>query len=311
MATRAPSTFVCTITPFDEGGKLDESALALLLGRIGDAGIGAFVGTASPGEGHALSLKETERLYTVAAETLHGRVPVRAMGVEPRTADQFIELVRVAETAGLDAMQIYSIDLGHAQRPTDAELERYFRTVLETMKIPAVLSSHFFGGYVIPVDMIDRLVSDYSHIVGFNITTPDLAYLTGVIDIVDGRADVHVGGAMQAITNLALGGQGFLCSEGILVPRLCAAIINGYQAGDMATTNQSYSKLIRLFASNVWPGGSVRWTKTAMRILGLPGYHLRAPYMPLDDDAAKRITADLERLAIPELDDLPWKTDQR
>ena len=41
--------------------------------------------------------------------------------------------------------------------------------------------------------------------------------------------------------------------------------------------------MIRLFAANTWPGGSMRWLKASMRVLGLPGWHLRAPWHALTD----------------------------
>jgi 4-hydroxy-tetrahydrodipicolinate synthase len=300
---------VCTITPFDDNGALDEAALRWLLGRIGDAGIGVFLGSASPGEGHSLSAQETERLYTVARETLGHRVPVRAMGAEPRRAEELLETIRIAEAVQLDAVQLYSVDLGHSRRPTDPELERYFRTLLEAIRIPAVLSSHYFGGYVIAEEVLGRLLDDYPHIAGINVTSPDLAYVTRVVQLVAGRADVHVGGPMQALSALALGAQGFLCSEGIIVPRLVASVIEHYRNGQMTETFAAYAALIRLFASNVWAGGSIRWTKAAMRVLGMPGWHARPPYLPLPDEAYPRIRAALAASGIPELDQLPWKND--
>ena len=39
--------------------------------------LGAYIGTASPGEGHSLSLDETMAFYKLAAETLKGKVPAR------------------------------------------------------------------------------------------------------------------------------------------------------------------------------------------------------------------------------------------
>ena len=301
MPTRPLSTFACTVTPFDEEGRLDQGALAWLLDRLADAGVGVFLGTASPGEAHALSLDETERLYAVAKETVHGRVPVRAMGREPRKAEDFAPLIRIAESVGLDAMQLYCIDLGHGMKPTDAELERYFRTLLEGMTIPAVISTHFLSTYLVPLDILQRLLDEYPGIIGINCTSPDLSYLSRVIDLAHGRADVHVGGPQQAVTALALGAQGFLSSEAILVPRLCASIIGNYGDGRVDQMSRAFADLIRFSRINVWPSGSVRFTKAVMRVLGLPGWHIRPPFMALDDAAHERIAKEVRALDIPEL----------
>ena len=102
---------------------LDEAALRLFVERYRRAGVGAFLGTSSPGEGFALTLDETERLYAVAKEAMAGRAPVRAMGVEPHNAGRDPRPPQVAESVGLDAMQLYCLDCSHGNRPTDVELE--------------------------------------------------------------------------------------------------------------------------------------------------------------------------------------------
>src|SRR5438270_61021 len=124
MPAGQPITFCCAITPFDDDGQLDEEALRFHMNRLANAGVGAYLGTASPGEGHTLSDAETERLYGIGKDSIAGRVPVRAMGAEPRTAQEFTRYIRIAESVGLDAVQLYSLDMGHGNRPTDEEQER-------------------------------------------------------------------------------------------------------------------------------------------------------------------------------------------
>jgi 4-hydroxy-tetrahydrodipicolinate synthase len=291
------------VTTFDSEGAFDERSMADHLSRIGKAGVGVYLGSSSPGEGYSLSLAETERLYAVGAATLKGIVPVRAMGVEPRSADDMLALVRLAERHGLDAMQLYCLDLGHSNKPSEDELERYFRDVLDVMQIPALLSSHIFGGYAIPVPMLDRLLTDYPQIIGVNVTNPDLKYLTRVLEVARDRADVHVGGPMQALTVLAMGGQGFLSSEANLAPELCQTLIRSYVDGDMTRMMAAYHQLIRLFAANQSLTGSARWTKAALKALGRPGWTFRLPLLPLQDDEVERVDAELRSIDVAELSD--------
>jgi len=298
MSTRAPSVFCCTITPFDAEGRLDEEGLRLLVERLAVGGVGAFVGTSSPGEGFALTLHETERLYGVTKDAMAGRQPVRAMGVEPRSADEAYNLIKIAESVGMDAMQLYCLDLSHGNQPRPEELELFFRTNLDRMTIPAVLSTHFLLGYMIPLDMLARLLDDYPNIIGINCTTTDVGYLRHVIDLADGRVDVHVGGPQQAMTAVALGAQGFLCTEAIIAPRLCGSVIHHHVEGDDKAMFAAYDRVMRVSAINKWPGGSLRFTKAALRVLGLPGWHLRPPYLSLDDSAHEHIRQELAALEI-------------
>jgi 4-hydroxy-tetrahydrodipicolinate synthase len=278
-AHRSPSTFVISLTPFTGDGILDEDGLRRHLRRLRDAGIGVYLGGSGSGEGYTLLPGEVARVLEIGAEELGGRVPARAMGVEPRTSAQMIELARLAQAAGLDGTQIYSLDVGHGNRPRPAELERYFSDVLDAVDLPAVVSSHFAAGYFVPVDVLGRLLDRFGHLVGVNCTNPDLTYLVRVLEVVDGRADVHVGGPMQALTCLALGGQGFLSSEGNLAPALCVEVIERWAAGDLAGCASSFAAVLRLFTATQEAGG-IAAAKAALGRLGLPGGYPRLPRLP-------------------------------
>jgi 4-hydroxy-tetrahydrodipicolinate synthase len=290
----------CTVTPFDEAGRLDEAGIEDLVDRIAGAGVSLAVGTASPGEGFALSLDETARFFDIAKRAAAGRVPICAMGVEPRNAEQLRPVIRLAEQAHLDVMQLYTIDPGHAMKLTDSEMERYFATLLDEMTINAAISTHAYNGLV-PLNVLGRLLDNYPTITTIHCTS-EVNYLSQLLALVDGRCEVLVGGPMQALSTLAMGGHGFLCSEGNLVPQLCGEIQGAIRSGDSDAADGFYRKLIEVFALNIWPGGTVRFLKAAMRILGLPGSYTRPPFEVLEGAKAEQLAAAMKGLAIPE-----WK----
>jgi 4-hydroxy-tetrahydrodipicolinate synthase len=300
VAAGAPSTFVISITPFTASGALDEVALRGHLARMRDAGIGVYLAGSGSGEGYTLTPAELARVLEIGADELLGRVPVRAMGVEPRSAEQMIEIGRLTAATELDGMQLYSLDQGHGNRPTRRDLEAYLRDVLDAVTVPVVLSSHQSVGYALAPELIATMITDYDHVVGVNCTNPDITYVLRVIDAVDGRVDVHVGGPMQAIVCLALGGQGFLSSDGNLAPRLCVSVIDRFRSGDLAGCHDDYRTLMRLFAATRDLGGIVA-TKAALGLLGLPGGMPRRPRLPADDETTARVRRMLDDLALPEL----------
>ncbi len=109
---------------------------------------------------------------------------------------------------------------------------------------------------------------------------------------------------MHALAGFALGAQGFLSTEGAIAPRLCASVIEGVARGDQASTFDSYRRLMQLSSVNVWPGGSVRFIKTALRILGQPGWQTRPPYLPLDESVHGDIRRRFEEMRIAETEEL-------
>jgi len=294
-----PSAYVISITPFDDEGEIDWDGTRAHWGRLRESGVGVYVGGGGSGEGHALLPHEVDALLAAAAEELSGRVPTRAMGVEPRTARQMIEFGRQVKSAGLDAMQVYSLDMGHLGVPRPTELERYFRDVLDAVEVDTVLSTHFSVGYMVPVDLLAQLCDDYPSVVGINCSiSQDFTYLVRLLDEVDARVEVHVGGPMHALSAMAMGGTGYLSSEGNVVPQLVNSVVTYYGGGDFRAAADAYAKVMQVFTLL----SSRVAVKALLEALDLPGGRPRPPRMLLtSEDDMKDAVARLRDIDIPEL----------
>jgi 4-hydroxy-tetrahydrodipicolinate synthase len=294
------STYVISITPFTVDGRLDEAAFRAHLRRLAAAGIGVYVGGGGSGEGYTLDGAETLRVLEIAVEELKGTVPVRSMGTEPRTAQQLVDYIRLAASVGVDATQVYSLDVGHGHQPTTAEIETYFNDVLDPVSavgLPAVLSTHQSVGYRIPIDMIARFVERFD-LAGVNCSHGDPGYLVRLIDAVGDRVEIHVGGPIQGLTALALGAEGFLTSEGNLAPRLCVSVIDLFEKGDLPGTFDAFAKVVRLF-DLLYGHGGIRATKAVLNHYGLAGGYPRKPQLPVDDGVVATIVSAVDALGIP------------
>jgi 4-hydroxy-tetrahydrodipicolinate synthase len=276
---RARSTFVISLTPFTQTGELDVDALRAHLRRLRASGIGVYLAGSGSGEGYTLTHDERRRIFDVGAEELTGHVAVRAMGVEPRTAPETIQLAEDAVAAGLDATQVYSLDLGHGYLPTADELRTYLRTVLDHAPGDLVISTHQSVGYHYEPALIGELVGEYPSVVGVNVTHRDLVYVSQVLEAVDGRVDVHVGGPMRALGAIALGAQGYLSSEGNLCPRLCVSLIERVDAGDHDGAVRVHAQIMQVFEATQALGGIVG-TKAALHALAAPAGWPRPPRLP-------------------------------
>jgi 4-hydroxy-tetrahydrodipicolinate synthase len=303
MSKARASTYVISITPFTADGRFDEDLVRRHLQRMGEGGVGVYVGGSGSGEGYTLDPDETRALLHIAAQTLKGVVPVRGMGTEPRYSRQMIDYARLVEEAGLDAMQIYSLDPGHGTAPTPEETERYLRDVLEEVRIPVVISTHQSVGYKQPVALLERLASQYSNLIGINCSHQDVGYLAELVDALGDRLEVHCGGPHQGLLTLALGGTGFLTSEANLAPKLCRSVIDGYLAGDVTAMMDSFGKVVRLSAL-LYGSGGIRMTKAVLGEYGLAGGIPRRPQLAPGDDDVRRVVAQVEELGVPGIEGL-------
>jgi 4-hydroxy-tetrahydrodipicolinate synthase len=296
-----PSTFVISITPFDRKERFDEQGLRDHFRRLAASGIGVYVAGGGSGEAYTLSKTETRRILEIAGEELQGKVPTRAMGKEPRTAKEMIEFGRMVEAAGLEAMQLYSLDAGHGAQPSRAVLERYLNDVLSSLTVPQIISTHQSVGYYIPVDLLAELVNRYDHVIGINVTNPDIRYLVQLLDLVGQRVEIHVGGPMQGLTALSLGATGFLSSEGNVAPKLCVSVIEHYKAGNLTECFDAFRTLLRLFTAGMSYGGA----KTANRILGVAGGYPRRPRLAPSEEAEVAFAKVLDELDIRAIEGIP------
>lgn len=295
-----PSVFAVAITPFTERGDLDEGATRAHVRRVAEAGVGLYVGGSGSGEGYTLDRDEVRWLLEVAVDEVGDLVPVRAMGREPRTAAEMVEAIADATDAGVEATQIYSLDVGHGHRPRADAIESYLRTVLESTQLPCVVSSHQSVGYKIEVGLYADLLAEHPHLVGINCSHSDTYYLRELIAVSRDRATVHVGGEAAVMTALAFGAEGCLSSAANVAPRLARSVIDRFVAGDLAGWTEAYAQLHAL-GGLLYAHGGILAGKAVLGRLGLPGGFPRLPHHPLPDHEVDVVEAGIRNLGIAEL----------
>ncbi len=143
------------------------------------------------------------------------------------------ELAEDAVAAGLDATQVYSLDLGHGYVPTADEQRTYLRTVLDHAPGDLVAVDAPVGRIPLRAGAARRAARRaIPRVVGVNVTHP--------------RPRLRGGGPRRGrracrrarrrpparARRPALGATGIPVSEGNLAPRLCVALIERIDAGD-------------------------------------------------------------------------------
>ncbi len=306
MPVTNPIIFCMAATPFTEDDRLDEAGLRLHLQRLVDARAGIYLGSGGAGEGHALSPAELRRVYEIGVEICRGRVPTYANPPEPRTAAAMLESCKLAVRAGVDVVQLYPVDGGHAMRPTYAEQERYYRDLLDEIDHPIALSVHVYSGYVPPIPLLKLLCEEYRQIVAINVMGTPFSYFVELKDAVGPRIALYTR-LLNLIEGLALGSSGCLAAEPNIVPRLCQSVLDHYRAGDMDRCGTAMAHVVR-FAALVdrWSPSTARWVKMAMKVLDLPAGNgkLRKPYLLPPPAELEEMAAGFRRLKVRELEGL-------
>jgi len=299
-----PQIMCMTMTPFLPSGELDEGAFRAHLRRLVDAGVGVYLGSPGSGEGHALTIDETRRVYEIGVEVCAGHVPVCANPREARDAPTMLELCRVAASAGVQAVQIYQIDGGHGFTPTRRELGAYFRDVIAGLDHhPVVLGCNPVAGYLADADLLAELCADFPNIVAVNIFETAPGFVTECRDALPERVRLF-GGQTTAVQSWVLGATGMLSAAANVVPRTTAALGRAFARGDVAATSLAAVRLQRFYSAFVHTMAGAAWEKLALKILGLPGGNgvIRRPYLFPDERAEEAM-----RVKLVKLDVLAWE----
>ncbi len=294
------SVIVVCLTPFDSKLAFDEAAYRRQLRRLREAGVSVYLGGGGSGEGFTLTPEERDQVLGIAVEELKGKVPVRSMGTEVRLAREMVDYLRAAERAQVDAAQIFSLEIGHGAKPTLAELDKYYSTVLDSTSLPCVISTHQTAGYFVPIDLLEQLAGRFANLIGIAYGGTDTMFIAELIARLRDRLEIHCAGPTNAISVLALGGNGFMGGEGNFSPLLVASVISAWQAKDMDAVRESFGKLMAFTAiSRKWGGSSMRAMKPLMNAYGLPAGSLRPPRAPISDAELEGVIKAVAKLKLP------------
>lgn len=295
-----PRALAFSLTPFDSENRLDEPELRAHLQRLVAADVGAYMGGSGGGEAYSLSAAEHQRVIEIGVEELKGKVPVYAASFEPRTAQQSLEHAQVAVKAGVDAVQLYPVEGGHGMVPTKRELEEFFVEQITQIDSQIILAPHRKVGYAVTVDLVDRLVDRFpDQIIAVNFLQTEPNYLIDMHDTFGHKVKIYSGGTKWVITNLGFNGWGFNSSETNVMPQTATAAVEGFKRGDVALAVEAHSQMLRLTKTfEVLMPTTPRPMKTILQLLGLPGGHLRKPYLTPNDEETDRMRQALAKVDV-------------
>ena len=293
-------------TPFTDDGAVDFDAFAKLLDNMAQANVGVYLGSGGAGEGHALSLAELAELYRVGVDVCKGRVPVAANPREPRTAAQMLELASTAAEAGVDLVQLYSLDAGHGMKPTAPELEYYYRFLLDRIQHPIAISVHAYYPYHVPPALLAELCVSYPQIEAINVIMPMGYYLEVQEELSKVDREVRLYTSMMSfVEGLYAGSSGIQAAEPNLIPYTMRRLTDAILTGDVETASKLYVfvyEFMRL--TGRWAPSTARWLKMGLKVLGLPGENgvLREPYLLPDAGQLAEMKAGFDRLRVDEIE---------
>lgn len=280
-------------TPF-RGGAFDEPAFRALVNDQITQGTSLLIPMGTTGEAATVSREEWARVIQVCVAAAEKRVPVFA-GAGANSTAETIALVKQAKQLGADGALVVT---PYYNRPTQAGLvEHYTQVARANAGFPLI-------AYNVPsrtgVDLLPetaKRLCALDEVVALKEATGNVLRCLEVFELCGDRLTLLSGDDFVVAPFIFSGGQGVISVSSNVAPRLMADLCAAALAGDIAKARSLQLKLQPLHRllfceSNPTP------VKMALHLMGMFANELRAPLLPMTQDNAAKLDAELGRLGL-------------
>ncbi len=280
------------ITPFDENGGVDLSAIRSNIEKWNQTGVSGHVVLGSTGE--RVHLTERECLRVI--ETARAATPERLafiVGAGQQGTQATIDEVRGVVEAGADAVLVITPHFYRAEMKQDTLVNHYL-AVADASPVPVLLYSvPQFTNVTLQPEAIARL-SGHENIVGVKDSSGDILNLAETVRLVPEDFMVLTGNGSALYPALCVGARGAILAVGCLAPRLAVAIYEAFRAGEHERAREMQQRLTRL-TRGISGAYGISGLKAALDMLGYVGGRVRAPLSDVSEEARGEIASSTDR----------------
>jgi len=288
--------FVPHVTPFDENEEINEEALRELVNYFIDSGLHGLVTLGSNGELPNLNFEEKLRVLEIVVDEANGRVPVIS-GAGDSTTREVVRFAKKAIDIGVDGFLIVS---PYYFKPNEREQFRYYSRIADSVDAPIFLYSvPKFTGYHLSIDVVEKLVNEYSNIVGIKDSGALISRIIELVRRVGDKISIFGGTGDMIYPTLAFGGHGATVAIANVAPSKCAEVYNLFKEKKFEEAKELQIKLNYLNEVIVKKYNQLSAIKAAMNLQGLKVGSPRHPTAPLGEkeiEHIKRVLKDLNLL---------------
>lgn len=274
-------------TPFSAEGAIDIGAIEALMEHYSTSNVHGVLVNGSTGEWWAMSPDERRKVAEVAIKTVNGRFPV-VVGCTTFTADGVLELAQHAETLG--ASGVLATPPPYAAL-TQEEIVAFYTQISAGSECP-IMAYNWPRGTAVDITLDSaHQIADLPNVVAIKNSTANWSSVVGFIDELGDQ--VRIFASLINAPGLAiirtLGGDGYIDGGGIGAPHA----VPFFEAcwDERWTDAMGYARRYWMLTGGwINPDFSGRYgapaaqLKTAMRILGQPGGHVRPPLLATDSE---------------------------
>ena len=278
-------------TPFDENDRVDTSALEKQVEFLIGKGVNGLYPCGTTGEMLNMTPEERELVAETVLRAAAGRVTV-FIHVGAMTLKETVRLARHAEKIGADGIGVVTPAFFGLK---DKAMIRYYQQVSASVSrdFPIYL-------YAIPQcaandlkpEVVAEIIRTCPNIIGIKYSYADMIRLKDYLNLNDGNFSVLFGPDRLFLPAMTMGCDGTVSGCSGPMPEHFVKVYENYRAGDMAGALRE-QKIANEICEILQSGADMGIFKAALDLRGVPGGHMRAPLMDLDEEERQALSARL------------------
>lgn len=278
-------TGVALITPFNNDGSVDHTALERVVNFQVDNGIDYLVVLGTTGESVTLTTDEKEAVKATITKANDGRLPM-VLGIGGSNTAAVVAELKTTDLT--DYVAVLSVSPAY-NKPTQEGIYQHFKAVAAATDKPIIL-------YNVPgrtasnmaVETVIRLAHECDNIIGIKEAAGDIVQAMKLIQYSPKDFLVISGDDMITLAMVLAGGAGVISVIGQGIPQDFSDMVRYGLNGDVEEAYELHYKIaasIDMIFEQGNPGG----IKAMLAHLGLIEEQLRLPLVPVNHDLKKRI----------------------
>ncbi|GAA2272841.1 MULTISPECIES: 4-hydroxy-tetrahydrodipicolinate synthase [Kitasatospora] len=274
------------VTPFTADGGLDLDGAQRLAAHLVDSGNDGLVLNGTTGESPTTSDAEKAQLVRAVVEAVGDRAHIIA-GVGTNDTHHSVELARQAEAAGAHGLLVVT---PYYSKPPQEGLYQHSVTIADATELPVMLYDiPGRSGVALSTETLVRL-GEHPRIVANKDAKGDLAAASWAI----ARSGLawYSGDDILNLPLLSVGAVGVVSVVGHVVAGELRAMIDAYQAGDVAKALSIHQSLLPVFTGMFRTQGVIL-SKAALNLQGHAAGPLRLPLVSATPEEIDRLRLDL------------------
>jgi 4-hydroxy-tetrahydrodipicolinate synthase len=287
-------SIVALLTPFDENNKIDEEGIKKLVEFHIQNGTDGIVPCGTTGESPTLTHEEHKKVIELTIKAVAGRVPVIA-GTGSNSTAEALDLTTSAKEMGADGVLLV---IPYYNKPTQKGLYMHFKTIVETVDIPAVIYNipSRAGVNLLPSTLAELV--ELKNIVAVKEASGNLEQMAEIKYLCGDRITLLSGDDKIILPVMSIGGKGVISVVANIIPDKVSLMVKECLKGNYSAALEMFQKVVYPLSRAMFYETNPIPVKTAARLMGLPAGKLRLPLVDMEENNLRRLKEDLKKFGL-------------